>query len=161
MGLRLHGRLTTIRPATLDDAERLVGWHRDPEVSRYWDDKVFTGEEIVARLRRPQVDSFIVEADGEPAGYIQAWWEEEPPLRGGLDMFLVPSARGRGLGPDAARALAAHLLQERGWTEVTVDPYAWNEPAIRAWRSAGFVDVEERPADDEHPSPWLLMVWRG
>ena len=58
-------------------------------------------------------------------------------------MFLVPSARGRGLGPDAARALTESLLAS-GWTRVTVDPYAWNEPAIRAWRRAGFVDVETR-----------------
>ena len=47
---------------------------------------------------------------------------------GGLDMFLVPGARGRGLGPDAARAMADHLLAARGWSRVTVDPYTWNEP---------------------------------
>jgi hypothetical protein len=44
---------------------------------------------------------------------------------------------------------------------VTVDPYAWNERAIRAWRKAGFVDVETRPADDEHPAPRLLLERRG
>jgi len=32
--------------------------------------------------------------------------------------------------------------------------------AIRAWRRAGFVELEERPADDEHTASWLLMVWR-
>ena len=40
---------------------------------------------------------------------------------------------------------------------MTVDPYLWNERAIRAWRKAGFDAVEERPADDEHTAPWLLM----
>jgi RimJ/RimL family protein N-acetyltransferase len=54
-----------------------------------------------------------------------------------------------------------HLRVERGWTRVTVDPYAWNEPAIRAWRRAGFVDVEPRAADDEHLAPWLLLEWSG
>jgi RimJ/RimL family protein N-acetyltransferase len=76
-------------------------------------------------------------------------------------MFLIPHARGRGLGPDAARALAHHLRDERGWTRVTVDPYLSNERAIRAWRKAGFVDQEEQPPDDEHTSAWLLMVWDG
>jgi aminoglycoside 6'-N-acetyltransferase len=157
----VRGALTVVRPATVDDADLLVRWHADPDVSRYWDDETFTLGEMLDRLRRPDVEAFIVEAAGEPVGFVEAWWEADAPLRGGIDMFLAPGARGRGLGPDAACALARHLRQERRWTSVTVDPYLWNEPAIRAWRRAGFVDVEERPADDEHASPWLLMVWRG
>jgi RimJ/RimL family protein N-acetyltransferase len=78
-----------------------------------------------------------------------------------LDMFLVPDARGAGAGPDAARALATYLCDEQGWTRVTVDPYVWNDTAIRAWERAGFVSVEERPADEDHTSAWLLMVFRG
>jgi aminoglycoside 6'-N-acetyltransferase len=139
----------------------LVAWHADPDVARFWDGETFTRAEILMRLERGEVDAFIVEAGDEPVGYLQAWWEEDEPLRGGLDMFLVPAARGRGLGPDAARTLARHLLDDRGWTRVTVDPYAWNEPAIRAWRRAGFVDVDEHAADDEHTSAWLLMEFAG
>lgn len=140
----------------------LVRWHADPDVSRYWDGETFTEDEMRERLAREDVDAFVVEADGEPVGYLQAWREDSEPLRGGIDMFLVPAARGRGLGPDAARALALHLL-ETGWTRVTVDPYAWNAGAIRAWRRAGFelVDETERPPDDDHVSPWLLMRFTG
>jgi aminoglycoside 6'-N-acetyltransferase len=156
VGLPIRGALTVVRPATVADADLLVAWHADPEVSRYWDDETPDREEVLADLTRPDVDPFIVEADGEPVGYLQSWWEEGEPRRGGIDMFLVPSARGRGLGPDAARALARSLLAD-GWAEVTVDPYTWNEPAIRAWRRTGFVDVERRPADDGHLSEWLLM----
>ncbi len=136
----------------------LVAWHADPEVARYWDDETFTRDEMLGRLRRPTVDAFVVEANGEPVGYLQAWWERGS---GGLDMFLIPSARGRGLGPDAARALAQHLVHERGWTGVTVDPYLWNESAIRGWRRAGFEPVEERAPDHEHLHPWLLMEFRA
>jgi aminoglycoside 6'-N-acetyltransferase len=157
----IDGSSTTVRPATDADADLLARWHGDPEVSRYWDDETPTREEILADLARPDVDPFIVESDGEPVGYLQAWWKEDAPLAGGIDMFLIPGARGRGLGPDAARALARHLLEDRGWTRVTVDPYTWNEPAIRAWQRAGFVDVEERPPDDGHRETWLLMEWRG
>jgi aminoglycoside 6'-N-acetyltransferase len=155
----VRGALTVVRAATAEDADLLVGWHADPDVARYWDDETFTRDEILDRLRRPDVDAFVIEAGGEPVGFLQAWWEADAPVRGGIDMFLAPGARGRGLGPDAARALARHLRDERRWTHVSVDPYLWNEPAIRAWRRAGFVDVEERPADEEHSSPWLLMVW--
>ena len=157
----LRGELTIIRPATENDADMLVAWHADPDVSRFWDDHTFTGEEMVQRLQRERVDSFIVEADGAPVGYVQAWWDEDSPEQGGIDMLLIPEARGRGLGPDAARALARHLREDRGWARVTVDPYLWNESAIRAWRRAGFVDVATRPADDEHPAAWLLLEFAG
>lgn len=155
MGLRLHGRLTVVRAATADDADRLVGWHADPEVSRFWDDETYTREEILDRLARGEVESFVVEAAGEPVGYLQAW--NDLPGDGGIDMFLVPGARGRGLGPDAARTLSCFLRDERGWPRVTVDPYLWNEAAIRAWRRAGFRDVDEHEPDEGHRSRWLLM----
>ncbi len=140
MGLRVHGRLTVVRTATDADANLLVAWHADPEISRYWDGETFTRAEILERLHRELVDAWIVEGEGVPVGYLQSWQEDDPPLRGGLDGFLVPGARGRGLMPDAARALAESLL-DAGWQEVTVDPYTWNEPAIRAWARAGFVEV--------------------
>ena len=130
----------TYRPATEDDAGLLAAWHADPEVSRYWDDETFTRDQVLERLLRERVDAWIVEEDGVPVGYLQSWWEDDPPRRGGLDGFLVPAARGRGLMPAAARALARRLLDE-GWAHVTVDPYTWNEAAIRAWARAGFVEV--------------------
>jgi aminoglycoside 6'-N-acetyltransferase len=154
----VNGALTTLRRATDADADLLVEWHADPEVARYWDGETFTRGEMLDRLRRPDVDAFIVESGDRPVGYLQAWREGDA---GGIDMFLIPEARGRGLGPDAALALARHLRDERGWTRVIVDPYASNERAIRAWHKAGFVDLEERPPDDEHSARWLLMEWRG
>jgi aminoglycoside 6'-N-acetyltransferase len=153
-----RGALTTLRPATDADADLLVKWHADPDVARYWDDETFTRDQMLERLRRPEVDHFIVHAADRPVGYVQAWREGEA---GGIDMFLIPDARGRGLGPDAARALARHLRDERGWTSITVDPYASNERAIRAWRKAGFVDAGQQPPDDDHTATWLLMVWDG
>jgi len=131
MGLLVRGRLTTLRPAGPADVDRLVAWHADPEVSRYWDDEAFTRAEMEERLARDDVEAWIVEEGGGPVGYLQVHAE-------GLDMFLIPSARGRGLGPDAARAMTEHLLGERGRERVTVDPYAWNEGAVRAWVRAGF-----------------------
>lgn len=146
--------MTTLRPAGADDVARLVAWHADPEVARYWDDETFTRAEMVERLSRSDVEAWIVEEAGAPIGYVQVHPD-------GLDMFLIPSARGRGLGPDAGRAMAEHLLQERGRTRVTVDPYSWNESAVRAWQRAGFVEVSRHEADDEHTAPWILMEFRG
>ena len=148
--------LLSYRAATLDDVPLLVAWHADPEVSGFWDDETFTDEQVRHRLERETVDAWIVEEDGEPVGYLQSWWEEDAPVRGGLDGFLVPSARGRGIMPAVARLLAERLLDE-GWQYVTVDPYAWNERAIRGWRNAGFVEESRHEADDEHRDAWILM----
>jgi aminoglycoside 6'-N-acetyltransferase len=152
----VRGQLTVVRPATDEDVDLLVAWHADPEVSRYWDDETFTPEQMRERLEREPVDAWIIELGGEPVGYLQSWWEEAGPRRGGLDGFLLPDVRGRGLMPDAARALAESLLAA-GWQYVTVDPYAWNEQALRGWANAGFVEVSRHEPDEDHRSEWVLM----
>jgi len=153
----LVGKATVVRPATPGDVDLLVAWHADPEVARYWDDETFTREQIELRLRRPDVDSYVVMRDEAPVGYIQAWFDRQSPGAGGIDMFLIPSARDRGFGPDAARTLARWLTTSGVLSRVTVDPYAWNGRAISAWKKAGFEPEEEREADDEHVDRWLLM----
>jgi RimJ/RimL family protein N-acetyltransferase len=152
--------MVTFRAATVDDAGLLVAWHADPEVSRFWGGETFTVAQILGRLERADVDSWIVEADGEPVGYLQSWWEDGEPRRGGLDGFLVAAARGRGIMPKAARELAQRLLDD-GWEYVTVDPYAWNDRALRGWRNAGFVEVSRHPPDDDHVAEWVLMRFRS
>ena len=145
-----------MRPATDDDVDLLVAWHADAETSKYWDGETFTREQMLERLRREPVDAWIVESNGKPVGYLQSWWEDDPPKRGGLDGFLIPAARGLGLMPDAARALATRLLEE-GWAHVTVDPYEWNERALKGWRTAGFVAESRHEPDEDHTAPWILM----
>jgi aminoglycoside 6'-N-acetyltransferase len=157
----VRGERTRLRPACEADADLLVSWHIDPEVARYWDDETFTRAEMLVRLARSRVEAYIVEDEaGEPIGFLQVH-EEDADGEGGLDMFLIPGARGRGLGPDAARAVASHLRDDRGWTRVTVDPYLWNEAAVRAWTRAGFAAVSEHGPDGEHTAAWLLMEFRG
>jgi RimJ/RimL family protein N-acetyltransferase len=48
---------------------------------------------------------------------------------------------GRGLGPDAIRTLATHLIDDRGHHRLTIDPAADNEAAIRAYTKVGFRPV--------------------
>jgi aminoglycoside 6'-N-acetyltransferase len=153
----LHGELTVVRPATADDVDLLVDWHADPEVARYWDGETFTREEMALRLAAVDVDPYVVQEDGEPIGYLQTWFDDDAPDEGGLDMFLIPAARGRGLGPDAASTLARWLVTFGRRRRLTVDPFLSNGRAIRAWTKAGFRPVERRGPDHEHAEPWLLM----
>jgi aminoglycoside 6'-N-acetyltransferase len=156
----VRGKRTSLRAASADDIERLCAWHADPDVARCWDDETFTHDEMAERLARDDVDAWIVEADGEAIGYLQTHPAGAATCSAGLDMFLIPSARGRGLGPDASRAMTRHLLAS-GRDRVTVDPYEWNESAIRAWERAGFVELSRgHPPDEDHTSPWVLMEYR-
>jgi aminoglycoside 6'-N-acetyltransferase len=152
----LRGERTVIRPARTTDVEMLVRWHSDPDVARYWDGKTYTRKQMRARLERPDVDAYVVEADGQPVGYLQAWFGETADVVG-LDMFLIPSARGQGIGPDAARTLAGYLLDGGSTLRVTVDPYVSNQRAVAGWKKAGFRPIEEREPDEEHLERWLLM----
>lgn len=96
MGLHVYGRLTTLRPAGAGDVDRLVAWHADPEVSRYWDGETFTRGEMEERLARGEVEAWIVEEGGEPVGYLQVH-PEASALDGGRTMSENPamSIRGR------------------------------------------------------------------
>jgi len=51
-------------------------------------------------------------------------------------MFLVPAARGRGLGPDAARAVALYLQSERGLVESHRRPVSLQRGGEARWRRA-------------------------
>lgn len=153
----IRGEHTALRLVTEADLDLLVGWFADPGVYAYWDGASKSREEVAQKYtgrRRPRVESFIIEAAGRPIGYLQ--YGVSDATSGGLDMFLLPAHRHRGLGPDAARALVRHLLEARGWRRVTVDPAADNARAIRAWGKAGF--VYERDWPDHPDGPAVLMA---
>ncbi|MEU3412024.1 GNAT family N-acetyltransferase [Streptomyces sp. NPDC006658] len=138
----IAGDLTCLIPATDAHLPLLAHWFADPEFVRNWGGQPLTREEVAAKYtgrRRPEVESFLILAQTVPVGYVQ--YAPDGPRQGGIDMVLVPQAQGRGLGPDAARALIRHLHTVLGWTRMTVDPEASNSRAIRAWAKAGFHPV--------------------
>jgi aminoglycoside 6'-N-acetyltransferase len=80
-----------------------------------------------------------IERDGRVAGLIEFHEENEPDFRhAGIDVFLATECHGQGLGADAVRAVARHLIEERGHHRVTIDPAASNERAIRCYERVGF-----------------------
>ena len=132
----VDGDRVVVRAATAGTTPRCsFGVHLDPDVMRFWDGRTFTDDEMAARITRPHVDPYIVEADGETVGYLQAWFGDTVDVAG-LDMFLIPTARGRSLDSDAARTLAKYSITHAGRKRITVDPYLWNERAVRAGQQA-------------------------
>lgn len=82
----LAGEITVVRSATEADVNLLTQWHADPEVARYWGGETYSSEQLLSRLARPEVDAYIVETDGEPVGFLQAWFGETADVTG-LDMI--------------------------------------------------------------------------
>ncbi len=147
--MELRGNQVTLRPTAPADAPVLAAILSEPEVARWWGD--FDIDRVVAELivGDPEEIPFVIEHAGEVIGYIQAVEENEPDFRSaGIDLFLRTDAQGRGLGPDAIRTLAAHLIDERGHHRLTIDPAADNTHAIAAYAKVGF-----RPVGRHAPVP--------
>ena len=51
---------------------------------------------------------------------------------------MTTARRGAGLGAEAVRTLARHLIADRGHHRLTIDPAAANDRAIRAYERVGF-----------------------
>jgi aminoglycoside 6'-N-acetyltransferase len=115
---------------------------QQPEVYRYWrggDDLVAAVEEDFAE---PDITAYVIELDGRVVGWIQWEAEKDPDYRHAwMDIYLDPEVRGRGLGTDAVRTLARHLIVDHGHHRLTIDPAADNTAAIRSYTKVGFRPV--------------------
>jgi aminoglycoside 6'-N-acetyltransferase len=138
---QLRGERVVLRPLGARDLERVATIQAEPEVARWW------GPVDEAELRRQaegRADdkALVIETEGEVVGLIQYYEENDPDYRhAAIDLFLAKPAQGRGLGPDAIRAVARYLIDERGHHRLTIDPAVDNTPAIRAYEKVGFRPV--------------------
>jgi aminoglycoside 6'-N-acetyltransferase len=134
----IRGRQVTLRPLVPDDRPRMREILAQPSVALRWlGTRGLDG--TTEDLFGPDQAAFAILAGPDVVGYIQFDEEDEPDYRhASIDVFLDDRWQGRGLGTDAVRTLASHLIHQRGHHRVTIDPAADNAPAIRAYEKAGF-----------------------
>ena len=138
----IHGTWVRLRSLVPADAATLTAILATPEVARWWTGYDRQRVEAEFLVDEPNVTVHGIEVDGRLVGLIQVTEEPEPDFRhASIDLFLDPSAQGRGLGPDAIRAVARDLIERHGHHRLTIDPAADNEPAIRAYAKVGFRPV--------------------
>ncbi|MEO3773895.1 GNAT family protein [Micromonospora sp. B9E7] len=138
----LRGRAVTLRPATDADVPALAAIRAEPEVRRWWRGSDDLTGSVRADLGDDDLHVYAIEHDGQVVGAIQWYAEADPDYRhASLDVFLDPAVRGAGLGVDAIRTLARHLIDEYGHHRFTIDPAAANSAAIRAYAKVGFRPV--------------------
>lgn len=133
----LHGTRIVLRPITLADVPVLEAIRREPSVVRWWG--VLDDGEITEDLTDTDKEVLAIEVDGAVLGAIQWYQETEPAFRhAGMDIYLSTAAQGGGIGTEAVRLLAGHLITEHGFHRLVIDPAAANERAIRAYAKVGF-----------------------
>jgi aminoglycoside 6'-N-acetyltransferase len=129
-----------LRPIEERDLDALVAIVSAPGVAEWWG--FIESEEKLRKDVMCDGDAFAVEIDGEIAGWLGVWEEDEPEFRhGGVDIMLASDFQGRGIGPRALRMAIDWLTDERGHHRVTIDPDVGNDRAIRAYEAVGFRPV--------------------
>jgi aminoglycoside 6'-N-acetyltransferase len=152
----------TLRPLAAGDEAELLRIHRSPEVRRWWDDP----DEGFPWSDDPDTTRLVIEVDGAVAGMVQFAEETDPKYRhASIDIFVDPALHGRGLGTEAVRRVARHLIDERGHHRLTIDPAAANARAIRCYERVGFRPVGimrdyERGADGRWRDGLLMDMLR-
>lgn len=138
----LQGARMTLRPAGPADIPELARIRATPEVARWWRGGDDMAAAVAEDLAEEGTETLVIEHEGRVAGAIQWHAEEEPDYRhAGIDIYLDPALHGRGLGTDAVRILAGHLIADRGHHRLVIDPAADNAAAIRCYAKVGFQPV--------------------
>ncbi len=133
----------TLRAATVADVPQILAFIRAlAEYERLLHEVVATEDGMRHALfgSRPYAEVVLAEDEGVPIGFALFFHTFSTFLgQPGIyleDLFVVPEARGRGVG----RALLAHLSRvavERGCGRVEWAVLDWNAPAIRFYDSLG------------------------
>ncbi|MPZ81368.1 MAG: GNAT family N-acetyltransferase [Actinophytocola sp.] len=156
----LRGDLTElvpVLPAHVPELRRIL---HTPAVAVRWGE---ADAEPGWPLDDPEVTCFAVLVDDEVRGMIQYGEEDDPGYRhASIDIFLDPTVHGRGVGRDAVRTLARHLIEDRGHHRLVIDPAADNDAAVKCYAAVGFqpVGIMRRYERDHDGNGWhdgLLM----
>jgi RimJ/RimL family protein N-acetyltransferase len=141
----LRGDLVTLRPVTEADVPALLPVLQDPEISRLTGSHADFEEPMLrkwyaTRAERPdRLDLAVVErASGRVVGeaVLNEW---DPPNEScNFRVCLAPDALGRGLGTEATRLMVGHAFTALGLYRVSLEVYAFNPRARRAYEKAGF-----------------------
>ncbi|MEU8438047.1 GNAT family protein [Streptomyces sp. NPDC029216] len=138
----LRGAFVVLRPTLTEDVPALAAIRATPEVRARWRGGDDLEAEIAADVEDADTVCLTVCHRQRIIGMIQWHAEEEPDYRhAGIDLFLDPAVHGAGLGTDAVRTLAVHLVDDRGYHRLVIDPAADNAAAIRCYEKVGFRPV--------------------
>ena len=132
--------MITIRPARPDDAPTLLALVRALAAYERAPDAVVATEADFERGLGTEMDALVAEEEGAALGFalfFPTWstWRGRPGIHL-EDLFVVPEARGRGVGAVLLSAVAAAAVR-RGCARLEWQVLDWNEPAIHFYKKIG------------------------
>lgn len=138
-----------LRPATAADAATLLTLVRGlADYERAPGEVVATEGDFVRALSSspPEMEALIAEQDGRALGFalfFPTWstWRGCPGIHL-EDLFVLPEARGRGIGR-ALLARVAAVAIARGCARLEWQVLDWNEPALGFYRALGARSLDE------------------
>lgn len=131
---RLTGEGLTLRLATRGDLDDLAAIVAEPEVAPWW-----PMGDAESEFLNSDYPTYVIEVDGETAGLVMYWEENDPIYRhAGLDIAVATRFHGRAIGRAALRVMMRHLVRDRKHHRLTIDPAAANERAIASYERVGF-----------------------
>ncbi|MEU2154946.1 GNAT family protein [Streptomyces sp. NPDC019396] len=146
----LSGPRVLLRPVTADDVPALLPMFHDPEASRLTGNHAGGGDAPdEARLREwyatrgdqdDRLDLAVVDrATGHVVGEVvlNVWDPGNESCN--FRICLVPGTYGQGLGTEATRLIVGHGFEKLGLHRVSLEVYAFNPRARRAYEKVGFV----------------------
>jgi aminoglycoside 6'-N-acetyltransferase len=135
----LRGEQVVLEPVEEAHVPELRRILATPEVRSRWGDEAASPDwpfDEVSEVR------FAILVDDQVRGMIQYGEENTPMYRhASIDIFVDPAVHRRGIGRDAVRSVAQHLVADLGHHRIIIDPAADNEAAIRCYESVGFRPV--------------------
>ncbi|MEU7516307.1 GNAT family protein [Streptomyces sp. NPDC042898] len=141
----LPGDLVVLRPVTEDDVPALLPLYEDAEVMRLTGCHTRFEEPALRKwyasrgAQDDRLDLAVVErATGRVVGeaVLNEWDEENESCS--FRIVFVPDAVGRGLGTEATRLIVGHGFEALGLHRISLEVYAFNPRARRAYEKAGF-----------------------
>ena len=137
----LDGAGIHLRPATSADDGALATILRDPTVAAWWQVPDVDAD-VAELLDDKELAIWLIEEAGTVVGLIMAGEETDPMYRhASIDIAIVASGQGRGLGSEAVWTVARWLIDARGHHRLIIDPSADNQRAIAAYAKVGFRPV--------------------
>jgi GNAT superfamily N-acetyltransferase len=139
----------TIRPATEHEVPTVLAFIRDLAVYEKLEHEVVATEEGLRKALfgpRPYAEVVFACVAGKPVGFALFFHNFSTFLgKPGIyleDLFVLPDARGRGIGKQLLTWLA-NTTVERGCGRLEWAVLDWNEPSIGFYRSLGAVLKDE------------------
>ena len=139
----------TVRSIRPDDVPAVVGLVRElADYEQALHEVRLTEEQLTRCLfgDSPALFGHVAEDDGTVVG-VALWFLNFSTWRGthGIyleDLFVQPQHRGKGLGKELLRTLAA-VCVERGYSRLEWSVLDWNTPSIEFYKAAGALPLDE------------------